>query len=660
MLFGHHVINKTFDEHVREIADLANDPQTLIFLDTNILSYLYKLHEAARREFFVWSDALLAANRLVVPAWAASEYLSRVTSKTLDSYTPKSKEANQATKLLNGLFETASLFVDDASLRRSSYSGDRAAFITDFRVAIDALTPFTGVFSQNFDSGVVHQQIEAHLSPAILDSDLAALCVRATKEGAGRFEHRLPPGFRDEDKPENRLGDLIIWFEILEKSAGSAVTFPKVLFISRDEKNDWVYAPKMRMELTRTGRKAVGNSRPEIKLADPRLVVEFRRIVGHANITIASIGTLVEGLSKANPALFAHLAAAIQINIEQSVSSQPAADEPVALINEQLVEAPDAAAVPPVETQPEPTVNDFPPAGPAMPDESNPEVVLPVPVIPIPPQLQYDQAALRDREYQADEPSGINEIIRALKSLNWYTQNPAIAKIRAIRQGEFSASSWFALGRNIYQAACGNSQKAMEFMAGLESQLTMFKPETAKHLLAGMLYEVYFNSRGEFRQGAKFSYADKPLSVATNAEYADVMEFINYHLHNYKDRLAFMPGDQTQKLIRVVWTPLPQSAVDTLQPFEGEPALQTNEVRSISLDGVELMRESDVEEPNAWTRMILREKVSPERIREQISDELAIPKWALTIECQPPIDENFVLTMPEGQEIHPELVLQVP
>ena len=36
MLFGHHVINKTFDEHVREIADLASDPQTLIFLDTNI------------------------------------------------------------------------------------------------------------------------------------------------------------------------------------------------------------------------------------------------------------------------------------------------------------------------------------------------------------------------------------------------------------------------------------------------------------------------------------------------------------------------------------------------------------------------------------------------------------------------------------------------
>ena len=660
MLFGHHVINKTVDEHVREIAALASDPQTLIFLDTNILSYLYKLHEAARGEFFVWSDGVAAANRLVVPAWAASEYLSRVTSKTLDSYTPKSKEASQATKLLNGLFETASLFVDDASLRRISHAGDRATFITEFRAAIDALAPFTRVFSQDFDSGVVHQQIEAHLSSAILDSDLAALCVRATQESAGRFEHRLPPGFRDENKPDNRFGDLIIWFEILDKSASSAATFPKVLFISRDEKNDWVYAPKMRMEIARRGRKAVGNSRPEIKLADPRLVAEFRRVTGHANITIASIDTLVEGLSKANPALFAHLAAAIQINIEQSAPVLPTADEPVAPINGQLGEAPGDAAPLPVEEQPELPVNDLPPDGQAAPVEPPPEGGLAVPVDPTPPRLQYDQAALGDCEYQADEPSEINEIIRALKSLNWYTQNPAITKICAIRQDEFPSSSWFVLGRNIYQAACGNSQKAMEFMAGLEAQLRQFQPETAQHLLAGMLFEVYFDSRGEFRESTKFSYADKPLSVATNAEFADVLEFINYYLRNHRDRLAFMPGDRTRKLIHVVSAPLAPPALGTLQPCEGAPVPPTNEVRSVLLNGVELMRESTDEEPGAWLHMIRRGKVSPERIRNQISDELAIPKWALTIECEPPISTDVALAMPEGREIHPELALQVP
>ena len=661
MLFGHHVIDKTFDEHVREIATLASDPQTLIFLDTNILSYLYKLHEAARREFFVWTDTAVAANRLIVPAWAASEYLSRVTSKTLDSYTPKSKEASQATKLLNGLFEAASLFVDDASLRRIGHPSDRAAFITGFRTAIDALAPFTRVFSQDFDSGVVHQQIEAHLSPAILDSDLSALCARATQEGAGRFEHRLPPGFRDEDKSENRLGDLIIWFEILEKSASSAGTFPKVLFISRDEKSDWVYAPKMRMELVRSSRKAVGNSRPEIKLADPRLVSEFRRVTGHANITIASIDTLVEGLSKIDPTLFAHLAAAIQINLEQSAPTLPTANVSETATNPQLDEAPGDAAQPPVEVQLEPPVNDLAPDSQTVPvAPPSEEVVLPVPVESNLPRLQYDQTALRDREYQADAPSDINEIIRALKSLNWYTQNPAITKIRAIRQDEFPPSSWFVLGRNIYQAACGNSQKAMEFMIGLETQLRQFPPETAQHLLAGMLFEVYFDPRGEFRNDAKFSYADKPLAVVTNKEFADVVEFINYHLRNHKHCLGFMPGERIHKLSRVVSAPLLPPGVDAGQPVESAPAPSTHEVRSVLLDGVELMREAVEGDPDAWSRMIRKARVTPERIRDQISNELAIPKWALTIESEPPTNADVDLILPENREIHPVLALRLP
>lgn len=249
MLFGQYVIDKTIEEYVTEIGDLASDPRTLIFIDTNVVSYLYKLHEAARREFFAWSDGIAAEGRFFVPAWAANEYLSRVTSNTLASYTPKGKEPTQAKKMLETLHETASLFVDDISLRGIGYPGDRTTFLQEFRQAIEALNKFTSVFSQQFDPGVIHQQVVTHLSPFILNSDLAALCTRAMQEANGRIEHRLPPGFRDDGKPENRLGDLIIWFELLEKSAEVAGDFPRVLFISRDEKSDWVYAPAQRSRL---------------------------------------------------------------------------------------------------------------------------------------------------------------------------------------------------------------------------------------------------------------------------------------------------------------------------------------------------------------------------------------------------------------------------
>jgi len=651
MLFGQHAIDKTVDEHLRDIAALASDQQTLIVLDTNILTYLYKLHEAAREDFFQWSDAVAAANRLAIPAWAASEYLSGVTSKTLDAYVPKAKEAGQPRKLLDGLLETAALFVDDASLRSIDFEGDRAAFLTGFRSAINALTPFTRVFSQAFDPGLIHRQIEQHLSSAILDSELAALCVRATTEGPGRFEHRLPPGFRDGSKPENRLGDLIIWFEVLEKAATSRAELPQVLFISRDEKDDWVYAPKMRVELVKGERRKVGNTRPEIKLADPRLIAEFRRKTGHSNFTIASLATLVEGLSRTDPAVFARLAAAIQVNIEQAAPVPESAAETVAPADESQQPLPhplsaevvlEVAAGPQVSAAPDPIELPI----------NEPPVAVPL------PRLLYPREALCDQEYQADAPGEINEIIRALKSHNWYTQNPAILLIPKLREiGNVEASSWFVLGRNIYQAACGNSQKAMDFMSALETQLRRFSNDTSQHLLAGMLFEVYFNAQGEFRSDVKFSYADRLLSMVTEADFADALAFIRYHLRSYSGCLIFLPGDTARKTIRIE-VALAESVELAASPAVNAPTTPSaTEVRSIILDNVELLRDVIDEQSNAWHRLLTRRRLSPERIRDRISNELAIPKWALVLETQPHIQSNVDLALPDHKEFEPKLAL---
>lgn len=659
MLFGHHLVDRTVDEHVRNLAALASDPKTLVFLDTNILSYLYKLHDAARREFFAWSDGLVAAKRLAVPAWVATEYSAKVTSRNLGMYTPKSKEADQVTKLLKGLVEDASLFVDDASLRRLQFAGDRKNFIDDFRKAIEALSPFTRVFSQNFDSGVIHQQIEKHLSPAILESNLVALCARAAEEGDGRFEHRLPPGFRDGEKGENRFGDLIIWYEILAKSLAEVETFPKVLFVTRDEKSDWVYAPKMRMEVVAGDRKAVGNTRPEIKLADPRLVLEFRHATGHSDVVIASLDTLVEGLSKDSPSLFAQLAAAIQINIERAVPMSAASEEVEVPITQPAMGGSDEDAAQAVEVQPDPVQGGV--AGDGLADHEHMDIGafdLQEPVEPAPPRLQYEQAALRDREYQADAPSDINEVIRALKSLNWYTQNPAMLKIRSFRHESFSASAWFVLGRNIYQAACGNSQKAMDFVAGLESQLRQFPEETAQHLLAGMLFEIYFDSRGEFRKAAKFSYADKPLAVATSADFAEAVEFVNYHLRGHEPHLIFRPGERRAMGIQVAWDALIAApAVNPGHESDPRPTMR-GKIRSVTLDGVELMGQEAKEEMEAAHYDLMRtNRLSPERIRDDVSESLAIPQWALNLEIAPELSADVDLLVPRGCRLDPQLAL---
>lgn len=636
-MFGHHLIDKTVDEHLCEIAELAKDPQTLIFLDTNILAYLYKLHEAARSEFFAWSDSVKSVGRLNVPAWAASEYLVRVTSKTLEAYTPKGKEPTQTIRALDSLHQTASLFVDDALLDRAGLAPDRMAYVSEFRAVIDALKTYLRVFSQQFDPGVIHQQIQTHLSSAVLDSDLVALCAKAGKEGEARYKHRMPPGFCDGHKEENAFGDLIIWYEILEKSASVAAEYPKVLFITNDEKSDWVYAPKMRYQLVGTSRRAVGNSKPEIKVADPRLLSEFRRKTGHSNVTICSLATLVEGLSRTNATHFAHLAAAIQINTQESNFEVSGSDSHASALDistpvtEHVQLSEDDAALERMQES-------------SRVDAVEPEAS---------PHLHYSQEALQDSLYQVDAPSEINRIIRALKSLNWYTQNPAIEQILNIREDEFTPSSWFVLGRNIYQAACGNSQKAMEFMSGLEAKLGLFPESTAQHILAGMLFEIYFNSNGELRSEFKFDYANKPLSVAVQPGFENALAFIISKLRPHRHMLIILPGDQECKIVRVI-----SEAIE--QTNESQSLGVINYLRSVTLDGIELMRatEPQVDAHALWGGRFYPAEYDIKTIREKISTELAIPEWALAVELEPPINVRTTFSVEDGYELFPKQVLQ--
>lgn len=57
------------------------------------------------------------------------------------------------------------------------------------------------------------------------------------KIGKERYENNIPPGFKDNKKPENKkYGDLIIWFQILDKAKECK---KPIIFISGDVKEDW-------------------------------------------------------------------------------------------------------------------------------------------------------------------------------------------------------------------------------------------------------------------------------------------------------------------------------------------------------------------------------------------------------------------------------------
>lgn len=56
-------------------------------------------------------------------------------------------------------------------------------------------------------------------------------------EGEKRYNQKIPPGFKDSKKPENKkFGDLILWYQIIDKAKESK---KPIIFISGDVKEDW-------------------------------------------------------------------------------------------------------------------------------------------------------------------------------------------------------------------------------------------------------------------------------------------------------------------------------------------------------------------------------------------------------------------------------------
>ena len=101
--------------------------------------------------------------------------------------------------------------------------------------------------------------LEGKVLPPFTSEEIAAI----EKEGELRYSDKVPPGWKDASKGENRYGDLINWKEILRFAKDSGKS---IIFVSNDVKEDWVVNVK--------GKK-IG--------VQPQLLGEFYRTVGNSN-----------------------------------------------------------------------------------------------------------------------------------------------------------------------------------------------------------------------------------------------------------------------------------------------------------------------------------------------------------------------------------------
>ncbi len=157
--------------------------------------------------------------------------------------------------------------------------------------------------------------------------------------------------------------------------------------------------------------------------------------------------------------------------------------------------------------------------------------------------LPYKKEHITDGEFDSDG-SSFEEIIKALKSHDWYTQQPAIQKLERIDKSTINDSSRFLLGRNILQTALGGEFSASSIIKNLAEWLRDWFTGEENHVLNGILFEIYFNSKGQFRQNNfKSDLIDEIFKLENINIYHVSFEFIQSQLDQFQEFIFYVPSN---------------------------------------------------------------------------------------------------------------------
>ncbi|MFJ6769526.1 PIN-like domain-containing protein [Kitasatospora sp. NPDC091257] len=273
----------------------------LVVLDTNVLLSLYEYNPAVRNQ--VLSVLAQISKRLWLPYQVGQEFVRGRRRVILE----RTRELGDAAAVIDRHLQQAHRSVLAASAHvkvlLKKYANDDAAQSgldeTINQTTVKALLGEWQVLLKDHAKKLKHGH---DLLPAAVESDdpvlpeVAALfedrlalpteyavVQRRLEEALSfRFPNEIPPGFADDGKkgkPLDRVGDYLIWAEILDKAVDPGVK--RVLLVSADSKKDWYE------ELD-----AKGGKRPW-----PQLFEELRQRTG-AELRIEQPGQFFQGIEE--------------------------------------------------------------------------------------------------------------------------------------------------------------------------------------------------------------------------------------------------------------------------------------------------------------------------------------------------------------------------
>lgn len=209
------------DKQISKIWEMG-----FISLDTNILFNLYRYSDDTRKELLqniekysekLWLPYHVAyefhKNRITVISEQIKIYDETIKDfEKIENNIVKNLKSPHLSKPIQERFEKYILEVKKDLEKRSN-------FYLGLLKKDTILTKITKIFNKKIGDELSKEEI-----------------TKIEKEGEDRYKRKIPPGFKDNSKEENKFGDLIIWKELIKNSKDANQPF---IFLIDDVKEDW-------------------------------------------------------------------------------------------------------------------------------------------------------------------------------------------------------------------------------------------------------------------------------------------------------------------------------------------------------------------------------------------------------------------------------------
>lgn len=213
-----------------EYEDLWNN--ALVVFDTNVLLSLYRLQLDARADMLSAMKGF--KDRLWMPFQVGYEYHERrleEACRPIDSLRSLNDKVVKFAKEIEDDYGKNPYIKDFKSVNRALKSlGDRIN-----KQLEDSLCDCPNFMREDAILSELTNLYEGKVGDAYNDERLKEIFTT----GEDRYTKKIPPGYKDAAKKtgdRHRFGDLIIWYQIIEKSKKEG---RDILFVTDDKKEDW-------------------------------------------------------------------------------------------------------------------------------------------------------------------------------------------------------------------------------------------------------------------------------------------------------------------------------------------------------------------------------------------------------------------------------------